>query len=79
MNLSCFILDKMIRLYPKNLEERYGITEIDEDYIETFDLIGKKRGALTRGGVADYDKVANIIIRDLKNGYLGNVTLDRLD
>ena len=33
MNLSCFILDKMIRLYPKNLEERYGITEIDEDYI----------------------------------------------
>ena len=79
MNLSCFILDKMIRLYPKNLEERYGITEIDEDYIETFDLIGKKRGALTRGGLADYDKVANIIIRDLKNGYLGNVTLDRLD
>ena len=79
MNLSCFILDKMIKLYPKNLEERYGITEIDEDYIETFDLIGKKRGALTRGGVADYDKVANIIIRDLKNGYLGNVTLDRLD
>ena len=79
MNLSCFILDKMIRLYPKSLEERYGITEIDEDYIETFDLIGKKRGALTRGGVADYDKVANIIIRDLKNGYLGNVTLDRLD
>ena len=79
MNLSCFVLDKMIKLYPKNLEERYGITEIDEDYIETFDLIGKKRGALTRGGVADYDKVANIIIRDLKNGYLGNVTLDRLD
>ena len=79
MNLSCFILDKMIRLYPKNLEKRYGITEIDEDYIETFDLIGKKRGALTRGGVADYDKVANIIIRDLKNGYLGNITLDRLD
>lgn len=79
MNLSCFVLDKMIKLYPKNLEERYGITEIDEGYIETFDLIGKKRGALTRGGVADYDKVANIIIRDLKNGYLGNVTLDRLD
>ena len=79
MNLSCFILDKMIKLYPKNLEKRYGITEIDEDYIETFDLIGKKRGALTRGGVADYDKVANIIIRDLKNGYLGNITLDRLD
>lgn len=79
MELSCFILKKMMMLYPNNLYERYGIEELDEDFIETFDLIGRKRGALTRGGVADYDKVCNIIIRDLKNGYLGNVTLDRLD
>lgn len=79
MNLSCFVLKKMMKLYPKNLEDRYGITELDEDFIETFDVIGKRRGALSRGGIADYDKVANIIIQDLKNGYLGNVTLDRLE
>ena len=79
MNLSCFILKKMMKLYPKNLEDRYGITKLDEDFIETFDAIGKRRGALSRGGIADYDKVANIIIQDLKNGYLGNVTLDRLE
>ena len=79
MNLSCFILKKMMKLYPKNLEDRYGITELDEDFIETFDVIGKRRGALSRGGIADYDKVANIIIQDLKNGYLGNITLDRLE
>ena len=79
MNLSCFILKKMMKLYPKNLEDRYGITELDEDFIETFDAIGKRRGALSRGGIADYDKVANIIIQDLKNGYLGNITLDRLE
>lgn len=78
MDLSCFILKKMMELYPKNLEDRYGITELDEDFIETFDIIGKKRGALSKGGVADYDKVANIIVQDLKNGYLGNVTFDRL-
>lgn len=79
MNLSCFVLKKMMKLYPKNLEDRYGITELDEDFIETFDVIGKRRGALSRGGIADYDKVANIIIQDLKNGHLGNVTLDRLE
>ena len=79
MDLSCFILKKMMELYPKNLEDRYGITELDEDFIETFDAIGKKRGALTKGGVADYEKVAAIIVNDLKNGYLGNVTLDRLE
>lgn len=79
MNLSCFILKKMMKLYPNNLYDRYGIEELDEDFIETFDMIGKKRGALTKGGVADYDKVANIIVKDLKNGYLGNITLDRLE
>lgn len=79
MDLSCFILKKMMELYPKNLEDRYGITELDEDFIETFDAIGKKRGALTKGGVADYEKVATIVVNDLKNGYLGNVTLDRLE
>ena len=68
-----------MKLYPKNLEDRYGITEIDDDFIETFDAIGKRRGALTRGGVADYDKVATIVVNDLKNGYLGKVTLDRLE
>lgn len=79
MDLSCFILKKMMELYPRNLEERYGITELDEDFSETFDIIAKRRGALSKGGMADYEKVANIIVRDLKNGYLGNITLDRLD
>ncbi len=79
MDLACFILKKMMELYPRELENRYGIKGLDEDLIEAFETIGKRRGALTRGGVADYDKVANIIIHDLKNGYLGNVTLDRLE
>ena len=79
MDLACFILKIMMELYPKNLEERYGITELDEDFIETFDTIAKKRGCLSKGGVADYEKVSNIIVQDLKNGYLGNVTLDRIE
>ena len=65
-------------MYPELLKERYGITDIDDDLIETYDLIAKKRGALTKGGVADYEKVSNIIIRDLKNNYFENITLDRL-
>lgn len=77
--IAVFILKKLYELYPERLEERYGIVELDEDLIEVYDMIAKKRGALSRGGVADYDKVSNIIIRDLKNGYFGNITFDRLD
>lgn len=77
--IAVFILRKLYELYPERLEERYGIVELDEDLIEVYDTIAKRRGALSRGGVADYDKVSNIIIRDLKNGYFGNITFDRLD
>lgn len=76
--IAAFILRKMYELYPELLEERYGIEELDEDLIETYDLIAKRRGALSRGGVADYEKVSNIIIRDFKNGYFGKITFDRL-
>ena len=77
--IAVFILKKLYELYPERLEERYGIVELDEDLIEVYGMIAKKRGALSRGGIADYDKVSNIIIRDLKNGYFGNITFDRLD
>ena len=77
-SIAIFILNKLFELYPEKLEERYGITELDEDYIETYDMIASRRGALSRGGVADYEKVSNIIVRDLKNGYFGDITLDRL-
>ena len=76
--IAIFVLRKLFELYPEKLEERYGITELDEDYIECYDMIAARRGALTRGGVADYDKVSNIIVRDLKNGYFGDITFDRL-
>ena len=77
-SVAIFIINKLYELYPSLLEERYGVTELDEDYIEVYDTIAKRRGALTRGGVADYEKVSNIIINDLKNGYIGKVTFDRL-
>ena len=76
--IAIFILKKLFELYPEKLEERYGITELDEDLVEVYDLIAAKRGALSRGGVADYEKVSNIIIKDLKNGYFGKITFDRL-
>lgn len=76
--IASFILRKLYELYPNSLEERYGITEFDDDLIEVYDTIAARRGALTKGGVADYEKVSNLIIRDFKNGYFGPITFDRL-
>ena len=77
--IASFILRKLYELYPKSLEERYGISELDEDLIDAYDMIASRRGALTKGGVADYERVSRIILQDFKNGYFGSVTFDRLN
>ena len=76
--IACFILKKLYKLYPSKLNERYGIENLDEDFIEAYEIIGKRRGALSRGGIVDYEKVSDIIIKDLKNNYFGKITFDRL-
>ena len=78
-DLAIYLLKRLFYLYPEKIKERYGITEIDEDIVLTLDIIAKRRGALALGGVSDYDKVYLIILRDIKDGNLGNITLDRLE
>ena len=73
-----YILNTLYKLYPKKLEERYGITNYNDDlFVETLDIIGKKRGCLIKGGEIDYDKVFNVILNDIKNGYIKEITFDR--
>lgn len=62
--------------YPEVLEERYDLTSDIVDMEEVFDWIGKKRGCLESGGRINYDKVAEVIIRDLRGGKLGQLTLE---
>ena len=78
--LAIFILKIMNDLYPNRLKERYKLDNIDFENIEfTLDEIAKRRGALQKGGTINYEKVYNIVIRDLKEGNLGSITLDRLN
>ena len=73
--VACFILEYMFNNYNEALVNRYGITNID-DYSDVYDIIGRKRGCVIRGNEVDYDKVSNLIIKDLQEGYLGKVTFD---
>ncbi|GAE29225.1 ribosome biogenesis GTPase YlqF [Alkalihalobacillus hemicellulosilyticus] len=78
-DIALFVLKKMKVYYQDRLKERYKLDEIPEDPIELFDEIGKKRGCLMSGGYVDYDKAAEIILRELRAGTLGPVTLERVE
>ena len=69
-------------LYPNQIKERYNLdidsyNEEEIDIVEILDKIGKKIGAI-RNHETDYEKVYVTILKDLREGYLGKVTFDRI-
>lgn len=78
--VAVYILNMLATYYPEQLKERYGVTEFDlEDLEPAFITIGKRRGCLVRGGEVDYEKVINIILNDIKNGFIKEITFDIFD
>ena len=65
------------KYYPNRLKERYGIN-IESDYVETLDTIGRLRGCLIKNGEIDYSRVYTIILTDIRNKMLGGLSFDRL-
>lgn len=75
-DVAVFLLKFLKEEYPEQLMERYKLTEINEDTIELFDAIGTKRGLLMSGGYIDYDKTAELILREFRSCKIGNITLE---
>ena len=74
-----YILNTLEQYYPQILKERYGIDHLEEDVVKTLDWIGKKRGCLIRGGEVDYEKVYTVILNDIKEGHIKDITFDRME
>ena len=75
-DITAFVINYMQVHYPVQLEDRYEIDRNMNDMLEIFNAIGKQRGALLSGGDINFDKVAEIVLRDLRTGRLGNITLE---
>ena len=73
--LAIFAISLLEKQYPKAYYARYDLKE-NMELVEQLEQIGKKRGALMRGGVVDYEKVYGILLQDIKNNAFGPITLD---
>ncbi len=47
-----------------------------EDIAALFDAIGEKRGCLMGGGMVDYDKTTEVIIRDIRTEKFGRLSFE---
>lgn len=81
-NIAYEAIKYMKALYPNLLAERYSLNEEEIKSLEdiaVMDLIGKKRGCLIRGGEIDYERVAKLIINDLRSMKIGAMTFERAE
>ena len=75
--LAVDLLARLAELYPGAVAARYSIDE-DAPAPEILARIGRKRGALKKGGEVDYDKASRLLLDDFRSGRLGRITLERV-
>ncbi|WP_371932684.1 ribosome biogenesis GTPase YlqF [Bacillus carboniphilus] len=75
-DVAVYALRYFMKNHPDRLKERFHLTDLSEEIVDIFDEIGKNRGYLLSGGVVNYDKVSEAILREIRSGKLGRLTLD---
>lgn len=75
--LALKLVEFLQKFYPEKVKERYKIEELLETPLENLDLIAKKRGAILRGGLIDYNRVAIMLLDEFRAGKIGKISLER--
>lgn len=78
--LACALLELLRDRYPKALEDRYKLTELEG--IQGWELLercARKRGMLVSGGEADTERMAKVLLDEFRGGKLGRFTLETLE
>lgn len=75
--LSLFAAEFLAQRYPESLRTRYKLNEVPQDSTEILQAIAAKRGCLGKGGIPNMNRVAEILIREFRQGKLGRITMER--
>jgi ribosome biogenesis GTPase A len=77
-DVALFLLRYLRERYPERLRERYRLEEFPSaEGADLLEEVGRRRGCMVRGGAIDWEKAAEIVLRDFRSGCLGRVSLER--
>lgn len=74
--VASFIAEFLLKTYPERSLRRYDIDLMPRSDFEFLEAIGRKRGCIVSGGGVDLEKVARLLINELRNGDLGEICLE---
>ncbi|WP_079709430.1 ribosome biogenesis GTPase YlqF [Paraliobacillus ryukyuensis] len=77
--VAAYTLNYLQSNYSNMLASRYQLEEVNNNTEELMEHIGRLRGCLESGGLVNLEKTADVIIRDLRTGKFGRVSLELPD
>jgi ribosome biogenesis GTPase A len=75
-DIAFFLLDYLLDNYSDYLKARFQLDALPSTVQELMDVIGRQRGCLRAGGLIDVDRVAKILLNELRSGTLGRISLE---
>ncbi len=75
-DIAFFLLEYLLEKYPDMLKTRFQLDSLPATAQELIAIIGKQRGCLRAGGLIDVDRVAKILLNELRSGTLGRISLE---
>lgn len=78
-DIALYAVEYLLDAYPDLLKQRFGLSEIPESGMDALEVIGTKRGCLRSGGRVDLERVAKIILTEIRAGTLGLISWEKPD
>jgi len=76
--VSLFLLQYLRNRYPELLRERYRLNDLPAaEGTDLLEEVARRRGCVGKGGAIDWEKAAEIVLRDFRAGRFGRVSLER--
>lgn len=74
--LALHLLEDLIEARPETVMERFHLQDGSLRGVELMDAVCRGRGFLQKGGIADYDRCANVVLDEFRGGKLGRISLE---
>ncbi|WP_072671138.1 ribosome biogenesis GTPase YlqF [Vibrio injensis] len=75
-DVAFYTVEYLAKHYADKLTARYQVDGTPQSDVEWMEAIGQKRGALRAGGRVDLHKASEILLHELRQGVLGQITLE---
>lgn len=76
VEVALYAAEFLLQRYPEALQARYKLPTLTESPADLIEEIGRRRGCLVSGGEVDPHRAAELLLRELRAGLLGRISLE---